>query len=77
MFEIMEKAGFKLSTSVMDKVSGFIADYGKDSVIRAVNECDEHSALSIAYMRKVLENKGSKRKDVDEEDVLQKYGGWA
>lgn len=76
VFEIMEKAGFKLSTSVMDKVSGFIADYGKDAVIRAINECDEHSALSIAYMRKVLENKGAKQKQKDD-DGLEKYEGWA
>lgn len=76
VFEAMEKAGFKLSTSVMDKVSGFIADYGKDAVIRAVNECDEHSALSIAYMRKVLENKGNKSKQKGD-DGLEKYEGWA
>lgn len=76
VFEVMEKAGFKLSTSVMDKVSGFIADYGKEAVMRAVNECDEHSALSIAYMRKVLENKGAKQKQKDN-DGLEKYEGWA
>ena len=75
VFTQMESAGFKLNTSVMDKVSGFIADYGKEAVLRAINECNEHSALSLAYMRKVLENKGNKPKK--EDDGLNKYTGWA
>lgn len=77
VFEEMDRAGFKLNMNMMDKVSDFIATYGKEAVLRAVNECNDHSANNLAYMRKVLEGGKKPQKKPDDDDGLNKYEGWA
>lgn len=58
--EVYDKAkacGFDVNTATLDRLTELIADHGADAVLSALDECVEHGARSLAYLRKVLANK--------------------
>ena len=58
--EVYDKAkacGFDTNTATIDRLTALIASHGVKSVLSALDECVEHNAHSLAYLRKVLSSK--------------------
>lgn len=70
IFDAMENAGFEMNNTTMTKAIDLYASYGKEAMIVAIDDCAEHGAKTLAYLRKVLEGGGGKKKAKDEYNIL-------
>ena len=55
-----EDAGFKMSNTVRAQLIALFAEYGMDKMLSGINECATHSAVSLAYLRAVLNGNGKR-----------------
>ena len=75
--EILDKmryVGFSMSVAEMDKVIALYADYGKDAVLTALDEC-VGATNKMRYLEAVLK-KGGKQKDDNWEDEVWANSVW-
>lgn len=71
--EVFDKAkdcGFDVNTATLDRLTDLIASCGAEAVLLALDECVEHNARSLAYLRKVLESRSKPK----EESAAIDYG---
>lgn len=71
--EVFDKAkdcGFDVNTATLDRLTDLIASHGAEAVLLALDECVEHNARSLAYLRKVLESRSKPK----EESAAIDYG---
>ncbi len=73
VYDHAQECGFGANTATLDRLTSLIADYGADAVLAALDECVEHGAKSIAYLRKVLENRASPRDTKKQENWADQY----
>lgn len=72
--------GFDCNTATLDRLTALIGDHGPDKVLRGLDECVEHGAKSLAYLRKVLSGEGGKKPPqpddglTDEEREMRRRG---
>lgn len=57
VYDEAQRCGFDLNTGTLDALTALIGQYGADRMMDALTVCLEHSAKSLAYLRKVLEGK--------------------
>lgn len=58
VFDRARECGFDVNTATLDRLTALIADHGPQAVLAALDECVEHGARTLAYLRKVLANRG-------------------
>lgn len=56
VFDRARECGFDTNTATIHRLTELISVHGPDKVISALDDCVEHGAKSLAYLRKVLEN---------------------
>lgn len=57
VFDRARECGFDTNTATLNRLIDLIAIHGTDAVMLALDDCVEHGAKSLAYLRKVLEGK--------------------
>lgn len=57
IFDAAERAGFADTDGERAKLIDLYAQHGREALLSALDDCLEHKAKSLAYLRKVLENK--------------------
>lgn len=57
VFDRARECGFDTNTATLNRLTELISVYGPDAVLAALDECVEHNAKSLAYLRKVLDGK--------------------
>lgn len=57
VFDRAKACGFDLNTRTLDALTALIAANGVDRMLSALDDCGEHGARTLAYLRKVLESK--------------------
>ena len=56
VFDRARECGFDTNTATLNRLTELISVHGPDAVLSALDDCVEHSAKSLAYLRKVLGN---------------------
>ena len=59
VFDRARECGFDLNQATLDRLTDLIGVHGADRVLSALDDCLEHGAKSLAYLRKVLANAGA------------------
>lgn len=59
VFDRARECGFDLNQATLDRLTDLIGVHGADRVLSALDDCLEHGAKSLAYLRKVLANAGT------------------
>ena len=72
VLDAAEKAGFGKSDSVREKMIILYAEHGKEDMLWAIDQCVEYHAVTFAYLRKVLSDKGKKPAPESESDRIMK-----
>lgn len=54
VYDHAKACGFNASTSDLDRLTAFIADYGPDAVVSALDACVDSQAINYRYLRAVL-----------------------
>ena len=57
VFDRAKGCGFDLNTHTMDALTDLIGKHGVERMLTALDDCAEHGAKTLAYLRKVLEGK--------------------
>jgi len=57
-----EDAGFKMSNDVRTALIALYADHGLQKILASLNECVEHGAPNLAYLKAVLKGEPKKKK---------------
>lgn len=57
VFDRAKDCGFDLNARTMDALTDMIGTHGVDRMLSALDDCGEHGAKTLAYLRKVLEGK--------------------
>lgn len=57
VFDRAKGCGFDLNAHTMDALTDLIGKHGVERMLTALDDCAEHGAKSLAYLRKVLEGK--------------------
>ena len=65
VFDRARECGFDTNTATLNRLTDLISVHGPDSVLSALDDCVEHGAKSLAYLRKVLENAKPPEKEHD------------
>ena len=60
VLDAAEDAGFKMSNSVRAQFIALYAEFGLQKMLDSINECVTHSAVSLAYLRAVLNSNGKR-----------------
>ena len=60
VLDAAEDAGFKMSNTVRAQLIALFADYGMDKMLEGINECATHSAVTLAYLKAVLNGNGKR-----------------
>lgn len=56
IFDAMKRVGFPMSDGLMEIAVGLYADYGKDVLLQAINECVGASGNKVKYLKAILAN---------------------
>lgn len=59
----MEYIGFEMSQATIDSVIDLYAEYGKETLLAAMDECKGVNGNKLRYLRKVLANMGTPKPD--------------
>lgn len=73
VYDRAKECGFDVNTAVLDRLTELIAVHGADSVLSALEDCADHGAHTIAYLRKVLENQSVQAKTNPRRDYAADY----
>ena len=65
VFDRAHECGFDTNTATLNRLTDLIAVHGPDAVMAALDECVEHNAKSLAYLRKVLDGKSQSKVKAD------------
>ncbi len=57
VYDRAKECGFDTNTATLQRLTELISVHGPDKVRSALDDCVEHGAKSLAYLRKVLEGK--------------------
>lgn len=57
VFDRARECGFDTNTATLHRLTEMISVHGADKVMSSLDDCVEHGAKSLAYLRKVLEGK--------------------
>lgn len=73
VYDRAQECGFAVNTATLDRLTSLISDYGTGAVLSALDECVEHGAKSLAYLRKVLENRAPQKDTKSQENWADQY----
>lgn len=73
VFDRAKECGFDTNTAALDRLTDLISVHGADAVLAALDDCVEHGARTIAYLRKVLENKAINASPAENHDFALDY----
>lgn len=73
VFDRAKECGFDTNAATLDRLTELISCHGPDAVLAALDDCVEHGARTIAYLRKVLENKAAKATQAENHDYAMDY----
>lgn len=65
VFDRARECGFDTNTATLNRLTELISVHGPDAVLSALDDCVEHGAKSLAYLRKVLGNAKPQEKKHD------------
>lgn len=57
VYDRARACGFDVNAATLDRLTALIVDHGAENVLSALDDCVEHGARTLAYLRKVLESK--------------------
>ena len=57
VYDRAKECGFATDTATLDRLTDLIAKHGHQAVLDGLDRCVEYGAKSLAYLRKVLEDK--------------------